>query len=242
MELILDFGNTNKKLALFSCGKLMKLEQYPEIGPMIIRDFFRRHPGIEATILSSVIHHPDSINRFLGSKTRFIELTHKTPVPLKNLYRTPDTLGKDRLAAAVSGNSRFPGNPVLVVNCGTCITYDVVDNTGSYHGGAISPGIHMRLEALHTFTGKLPLVKLIQRSTLTGKTTAESILAGTLTAAVSEVDGMIARYREEYPGLKVILSGGEAKYFAKRLKSSIFALPNIVIHGLHQILLFNVDR
>jgi type III pantothenate kinase len=242
MDLVIDLGNTNQKLAVFEQGKLVDLQQFPLLTQKTVREFTRPHPGIGHCILSSVVAHRASLSRFLSARYRFIELGDTTPVPLVNRYRTTGTLGRDRLAAAVAGRNQFPGNNVLVINTGTCITYDFVNANNEYLGGAISPGITMRFRALHTFTGKLPLVPFRDRDILTGTDTPDSILSGVLTGALAEVEGITERYRGKYPDLKVILSGGDQKYFDKRLKISIFALPNIVIHGLQQILDFNVSK
>ncbi len=134
----------------------------------------------------------------------------------------------------------FPAQDVLVITAGTCITCDFVNSREAYLGGAISPGIAMRLQALYTFTGKLPLVSFRATGVLTGRDTEESILSGVLTGATAEIEGIITRYQEKYPGIRIILSGGDQKYFDKRLNISSFAVPNIVIHGLYQILDFNV--
>jgi type III pantothenate kinase len=240
MDLVLDFGNTNKKLAVFKNGRLKSLEQYPTISLTIVKDFVLRHPGTESCIFSSVIRHPASVVRYLNKHFLLIELTEKTPLPINNLYRSKATLGNDRLAAAAGGASMFPGEDVLVITAGTCITYDFVNSRKEYLGGAISPGITMRLQALHTFTGKLPLISLKAGELLTGRDTEESILSGVLTGATAEIEGVMERYMAKYPGIRIILSGGDQKYFDKRLKISIFAVPNIVIHGLYQILDFNV--
>ena len=241
MDLIIDLGNTNKKLAIFYQGQPVEMQQYPLLTMKTIRDFIQRNPEIKNGILSSVIPHRESLARYLSSVCNFIELDENTPVPLKNRYKTPRTLGKDRLAAAVAGSAQFPGSNVLVINTGTCITYDFVNENNEYIGGAISPGILMRFHALHTFTGKLPLVSFHDQEILTGTDTRESILSGVLTGAVAEIEGITVRYQQKYPDLKVLLSGGDQKYFDKRLKISIFARPNIVLHGLQQILAFNVN-
>ena len=242
MDLVIDLGNTNKKFALFNGGEIVELEQFPLLTLKNIRDFIHQNAGIENCILSSVIPHRSSLNRFLSEKLKFIELDEKTPVPVINKYRTPKTLGKDRLAAAVAGSNLFPGNDVLVINTGTCITYDFVNKNKEYLGGSISPGILMRFHALHTFTGKLPLISFHDQEILTGRDTRESILSGVLTGTIAEIEGITARYVQEYPDLKVLLSGGDQKYFDKRLKISIYAQPNIVLHGLQQILSFNVNH
>jgi type III pantothenate kinase len=242
MGLVIDLGNTNKKLAIFKNDKLLLTEQYPEITVPILRDFVKRNPGIGSCILSSVVPHRKEINRFLESNFWFLELDAATKLPFSNHYLTKKTLGNDRIAAVCGGLNQFPGKDLLVVNAGTCITYDILTAEKEYLGGAITPGLNMRLRALHTFTGKLPLVTLDKVPGPVGRNTRQSILSGVVHGAVSEVEGMISRYRQEFPDLRIVLSGGDYKYFDKRLKISIFALPNIVLHGLYQILLFNVTE
>ncbi|MCX6280520.1 MAG: type III pantothenate kinase [Bacteroidetes bacterium] len=239
MYLIIDLGNTNKKLALFSNGRLKKMKLLPVISLQAVKSFVKENPGITHCILSSVIHYPPSIKKFLEKNFMLVEPDKATPLPLQNLYKTPDSLGKDRLAAAVAGHFRFPKDPVLIITAGTCITYDFVNDRGEYLGGGISPGIQMRFLALNTFTGKLPLISGKNRANLTGTTTKESILSGVINGALAEVDGIIARYLHENKMLKVILSGGDLKYFDKRLKIKTFAVPNIVIEGLYLILELN---
>ena len=242
MDLIIDLGNTNKKLALFQNGKLAEFHLLPELTIKLIREFIKQHPGIENCILSSVISHPASFSRFLREHFNFIELNENTPVPVKNLYKQPETLGNDRLAAAIAGASIFPGRDVLVINMGSCITYEFITNRNEYLGGAISPGMQMRFTALHTFTGKLPLVTHKETEELIGSNTENSVLSGVLNGIVREIEGTAVQYRKKYRGLKAILSGGDLIYFDKRLKISIFAVPNVVLLGLYQILAFNVKK
>jgi type III pantothenate kinase len=240
--LVIDLGNTNKKLAIFDGKKLLTMAQFPSVSVALLREFTAIHREIDYGILSSVAPYPDAIRRFLSKNFRLYELDEHTPLPIINRYQTKATLGKDRLAAVVAGAKRFPGKNVLVINAGTCITYDFVNDRNEYLGGAISPGLVMRFNALHTFTGKLPLVSFRNAMILTGKNTEDSILAGVLTGAIAEIEGIANRYRQKYQDLQIILSGGDYKYFDNRLKISIFALPNIVIHGLQQILEFNVNK
>jgi len=242
MYLVIDLGNTNKKIAVFSNGLLHDFTIQSEIRLSTVKSFSELHSGITHCILSSVISYPPSIKKFLQEKFFFIELDEHTPLPLKNLYRSPSTLGKDRLAAAVAGHLRFRKNPVLIVNAGTCITYDFVTADGEYLGGSISPGLGMRFQALHTFTGKLPLISGKPFANLTGATTRESILSGVINGAMAEVEGIIDQYHQNYTNLYVIISGGDLKYFDKRLKSQTFAIPNIVIEGLYQILELNARK
>lgn len=240
MQLILDLGNTNQKVALFENDQLIEIRQFTKLSVSALKKMIAGHSGISHCILSSVISHSDELTDYISSHCKLLILDEFTPIPVKNNYKTPETLGKDRLAAAVGGHEIFPGQNVLVINAGTCITYDFVDKSGTYHGGAISPGMHMRLNALHTFTGKLPLVGYQPTSFLIGQTTEESILSGVIYGMTAEIEGIAENYRATYTDLNVILSGGDLNNFDKRLKISTFAVPNIVILGLQKILSFNV--
>ena len=242
MELILDFGNTLKKLALFDAGKLLTVENHAVVNLEIIKKFIGDHPGITSGILSSVIEHPARIPDFLHQNFQFITLDEHTPVPIQNRYDTKDTLGKDRLASAVAGAAQFPGENILVISAGTALTFDFVNDKAEYLGGSIAPGMQMRFNALHTFTDKLPLLTYQEPAGVVGTNTRMSILSGVINGIVAEIEGICHQYQDNYPGLKIILSGGDLNYFVKPLKISIFALPNIVIHGLQQILLFNVNK
>ncbi|MEI7500614.1 MAG: type III pantothenate kinase [Bacteroidota bacterium] len=242
MDLIVDLGNTNKKLAIFNDGRLIDIQLFSVLSMKILHDFTRHYPGIQNCIFSSVTSYRASITKFLSGNFHFFDFDENTLLPIINRYKSKKTLGKDRLAAAVAGANHFPGKNVLVINAGTCITYDFVSDRNEYFGGAISPGILMRFHALHTFSGRLPLVSFRNTMILTGKDTEESILSGVLTGSIAEIEGIANKYRQKYPDIEIILSGGDYKYFDKRLKISIFALPNIVIHGLHQILAFNVNK
>jgi type III pantothenate kinase len=239
MELVIDLGNTNQKIALFDAGKLLWIYTSKHIGLSYVRNIVQQNAGIGSCILSSVVKIPAGLQSFLEKKFRFILLDESTPLPILNHYRSPETLGRDRLAAAVAGSKRFPGKAVLIINAGTAITYDVVTAKGEYLGGSISPGMNLRFRALHTFTKQLPLLTYSEINFITGNDTNESVLSGVINGMSSEMKGMIACYRKEYPGIKVILSGGDLNYFVNRLKISIFANPNIVIYGLQQILSFN---
>ncbi len=242
MDLVLDLGNTNQKLALFQNDSLIELQQFPKIGIKQIRGIMGQNKETTHCILSSVVDYKESLLNYLSANFHFLILDEDTPLPVINRYRSKSTLGKDRLAAAVAGQHYFPGCNVLVVNAGTCITYDFVTTTGEYLGGAISPGIRMRFKALHTFTGKLPLIDFTGEDNLIGIDTAGSIHSGVFNGVIAEIEGVTEKYTMKYPDLKTVISGGDLNYFDKRLKISTFAVPNIVIHGLQQILAFNVFK
>lgn len=177
-------------------------------------------------------------------KASFIELNNKTPLPINLAYDTPKTLGSDRIALSVGASILFPNKNCLIIGTGTCITLDFLAKTGEYLGGAISPGLTMRLQSLNIFTDKLPLVKLKKNKKefpLIGKTTEESIESGVLNGTFAEIEGTIAKYKENYKDLTVILTGGDLKLFEKNLKSNIFVFSNLQAIGLNRILNYNAE-
>lgn len=168
-----------------------------------------------------------------------------TATPLRNAYATPLTLGADRLAAAVGAAGLRPGQPTLIVDAGTALKCDLVTADGTYHGGSIGPGLGMRLRALHAFTGRLPLLALPPADAtipLTGDSTTGSVLSGVVNGAVAEITGFIAQYQQHYPGLGVLLTGGDAAFLAARLPARIFVVPELVLLGLNRILAYHVDE
>ncbi|MBN2638417.1 MAG: type III pantothenate kinase [Bacteroidales bacterium] len=241
-KLIVDIGNTRTKLAVFQNNTLSDLQVYD--GPVSgnVLEIVKKHPTIQSSILSSVRNYPENINQILTSLGFFIKLDQNTKLPFENKYGTPSTLGKDRIAIAAEACNHFPGENVLAIDAGTTVTYDFINSKGEYLGGSISPGIHMRLNALHTFTDQLPLIELKDtQAELTGNSTEHSIISGVLNGMRAEIDGIINQYREQYHSLKIIFGGGDYKYFDKRLKNNIFATPNIVLKGLKVILDFNEE-
>jgi len=243
MQLIIDIGNSYAKIAVFDGAEIIEMKVAEDIGGSQVEDILSSHPKIKSAILSDVRGQSQDISKLLAQRVFFIELTQLTPVPFTNLYKTPETMGKDRIAGATAAVKMFPGQNVLVIDAGTCITYDLINNKGEYLGGAISPGIKMRYKALHDFTGKLPLVNATGENIpeLIGNSTNNSIYSGVQRAVLLEVGAMINEYQSAFQGLKIILSGGDYFYFDKNLKSNIFAAPNIVLTGLKEILDFNED-
>lgn len=241
MKLIIDLGNTAQKYYFFDGKSLTDMIILPGApdGDTLQR-IVGRNRKISAAILSSVICTDQKFIDALESHCPLVIFDHNTPIPVLNQYETPATLGSDRLAAAVGGYTMFPMDVVLVIEAGTCIKYELV-NQGVYLGGIISPGIAMQARAMHTFTGKLPLVHPdpAMEIPLTGVTTQGTLLSGIVNATRASMEGIIGRYRNEYGEITIILSGGDLNYFDKRLKYSNFARPNIVAVGLNEILDFN---
>lgn len=240
MNLVLDFGNTRIKAALFKGEDLLEVKMFQSADELLSDHIFLKN--FSRTIICSVTsEHESFLSRFSFNEP--LLFAHDTPVPLKNRYQSAATLGSDRLAAAVGGFSLYPKQNVLSVDAGTCIKYNFVNASGEYLGGAISPGIPMRLKALHQYTNRLPLITAdFNYEKLTGQNTTESILSGCLLAATAEVDAMIDRYRIDYPDIKVIVTGGDGPYLCKQLKNRIFAHPDLVLKGLNTILNFNIEK
>ena len=187
-------------------------------------------------------HIIDELVEYLGSNLRnFVFLDETVSLPIKVQYKTPKTLGKDRLAAAVGANYLQPEKDLLVIDAGTAITYELIDASGSYLGGNISPGMTTRFRALNLFTEKLPLVVEQEYIPLVGTDTETAIQAGVVNGIVCEMDGYIEMLRLKYPNLLVFLTGGHSFYFERRLKNSIFADINLVLTGLNRILEYNVE-
>jgi type III pantothenate kinase len=241
-RLIIDIGNSLVKLAVFNNDQTIMTGEIREPDTGYIQKLIAYYPEIKSSILSAVKNYPIEIDKLLRGNFFHIRLDSQTPLPFTNQYTTPETLGKDRIAAAAAAVKLFPNKNVLVIDAGTSITYEMVTEKGVYLGGGISPGIQMRFKALNTFTGKLPLITTIDDAELIGDNTQNSIRSGVLNGVVAEVEGIISHYSKRFKDLRIIISGGDYNYFDKKLKNSIFATPNIVMQGLMEILKFNEDQ
>lgn len=242
MNIVIDKGNTLTKVALYEERRMIWFEAFPQLEIKHINwlvNEYQLHHSRNHTIISSVTTDDRLLTDKLLEVGTVTRVEPSTPIPLKVNYKTPTTLGTDRLAAAVGAADRYPGKNILVFQVGSCLTHEWIVGGSEYEGGGISPGLTMRFKALHTFTERLPLLSYREAPSLAGKTTEESILAGVINGMASEIDGTIDRYKEKYTELTVVLTGGDTNYFDKRLKNSIFALPNLVLEGLNIILRFN---
>ncbi len=239
MKLIVDVGNTLTKLALFGqegCVSQLSAAAGEECA---ISEWLKNHTGIDHCFMAAVREVPRELLEALPANISVEQLSHKTRLPFTISYKTPETLGMDRVAAVAAAWGRFPGQNVLVIDIGTCITYDILTNHGDYPGGIISPGIMLRFKAMNQFTGKLPLAGTIENAPLTGATTIASLQSGVMNGMAAEINGIIQMYSRIYEDLKVLVGGGDNKYFDKQLNYSIFAASNLVIEGLKVISDFN---
>jgi type III pantothenate kinase len=242
MNLCIDQGNTSTKVAVFDQDILVEFAEFGELGENEISKLLKKYP-INASILSSVRQINAQLIDYLNSVSAvFIELSHKTEIPIVNAYKTPDTLGKDRLAAVVGAAFLKQGNDILVIDAGTAITYDFIDSYGVYHGGNIAPGLNMRLKAMHNFTQKLPLIEPTIDTPMLGNDTQSALSSGALNGIVFEIEGYINHLKIKYPQLLVLLTGGSTFYFISKLKNAIFAERNLVLIGLNRILQYNVQK
>ena len=242
MNLVIDIGNTLAKVGVFKDGELQYREAREKWEIDELMALGTNH-NVQNVILSTVAGAlAGPLREALDNRFVFMELNAATPLPIANRYRTPETLGKDRLAAVVGAFVLFPRQACLVVDAGTCITYDVLNPEGEYLGGNISPGIGMRLRAMHQFTARLPLVQPGPVEEWVGNSTETALRNGAQVGALLEAEGFLQYCRSRFRGLKAIFTGGDADFFAKRLKSEIFVNHNLVLIGLDQILNYNVKR
>lgn len=241
VNLCIDWGNTNIKAAIFEDNKMTQSFLLDAQQPIEhLAKLIDSHKPARA-IMSSVTEHSGEMDKYLAGKfPGYVKLTGFTHVPINNAYSTPETLGPDRLAMVVGAHSEYPDKNTLVICLGTCVTYNMMLKSRTFRGGAISPGMHMRLQAMHEFTSKLPLIDIDGDIMLMGYDTETSIRSGAIYGVACEIDGMIAAYEKAYTDFNVILTGGDAPFFVDKFKSKIFADPDILLKGLNVILNYNV--
>lgn len=241
MYLTIDAGNTRTKVSVFNHdGTIIESLITPENQIEPILEVIRRH-GIKHVIISTTGQRDWDINT-LGIDGKNIELSHDTRLPIQIVYSTPATLGRDRIAAACGAHALFPGQNCLVIDAGTCVTMDVVLGTGVYLGGNIAPGLRMRLNAMHDYTAKLPLVEPGWPELVFGDSTLHALQNGAALGIVMEIEGILHRAKDAFAEVSIVMTGGDAVFLAERLESQIFVTPELVTQGLFQILAFNVKN
>ncbi len=236
MQLIIDVGNTKVKLAIFLDATLQEkrevvLEQFSESVATIVQQF-----PIKKAIISSVGRLTEQQCRSVQNRFPTVLLDQNTPVPFINEYDTPETLGVDRIGLVSAFAKAYPKKNGLIIDAGTCITYDFITAAGIYKGGAISPGIRLRYKSLNALTANLPLLETVSPQSYIGASTESAIHSGVVNGVVQEIDGVISQYIEDYDNVHVILTGGDIQILSERLKNSIFAHSNFLLEGLNYIL------
>ena len=240
MNLCIDIGSTNIKTGLFQRKKLIEHRRFKK-GLYKEIDKLQDEFDIDAVILCSVRKKNKRLSNRLSKFSKFVELTHTTALPVKNNYGTPETLGKDRLASAVGAYMRKPKKYHLMINTGTCITMDIITDKGVYMGGNISPGMNLRIKAMHDYTANLPIVEPINPNVDFGYNTVTALQNGAVMGTILEVEAFISRMKAKYPLININLTGGYAQFLAKYLESKIFVRPYLVLEGLNEILLHNAE-
>jgi type III pantothenate kinase len=236
-NLVIDIGNSRIKSAIFKKNELIQEQVFYDLEEGI--KFWAEHDFVHC-LVSSVRFSNEELLHILPFKFRF--LTSKTSLPISNHYGNPGSLGVDRLAAAVGGWKLAGKGPVLIIDLGTCLTIEFVNQQNVYIGGSISPGLSMRAKAMNTFTAQLPLIELEKKPEFkTGSTTISCMQVGIWQGMEYEITGQIQSYQKEFPEINVFVCGGDAQSFVSLAKGHIFVVPNLVLHGLNCILNHNVE-
>jgi len=240
VNLVIDIGNSFTKYAIFDNRQLVYFDTSESaIFVTQIKQLFEAYPKIQRAIISAVGPLQNKEKEIMALFCKVHVLSHASKVPFKNSYASPSTLGMDRIALATSAFYQYPRKNVLVIDMGTCVTYDFVNDAGEYRGGAISPGLNMRYRAMHLQTDKLPLLQPEELLDFVGNSTASSMHSGVINGLTLELDGVISQYHARFQDLTVILTGGDSQFFVKRLKNSIFANSKFLVEGLNYLLEYN---
>ncbi len=239
MDIAIDIGNSYTKIGVFVSNTLQEVLTVAVLTPQTAKELVQRFKP-QKIIFSSVAADAGKVASYFAGTTCVL-FTQSTSVPIKNAYASPQTLGLDRLAAAIGATAQHAGSS-MVIDAGSCLTMDFVQNGDTFIGGVISPGLHMRFNSLHTFTQKLPLLQPDGAFAATlGNTTTTAMIAGVQLGFIEEIKGTIARYEQQYGQFKIIVCGGDSSFLEGYLKNSIFAKriiysPHLVLMGLYAVL------
>lgn len=242
MNLIIDIGNTLAKLVAFDGDTPIEELKTSNNKMEGFAPFIKKYK-FQKGILASVIDLSEEVRECLATAYfPILEFNYLTPVPITNRYRTPQTLGADRIAAVIGAYTQNPGRNILIIDAGTCITYEFIDNQGIYWGGNITSGLQMRLKAMHTFTARLPLIESTGDTPELGYDTETAMRSGVIRGMTFEIEGYIRYFRKRYPDLLIFLTGGDEFDFDSSIKNIIFADKYIVPRGLNRILEYNNEK
>ena len=252
MLLTVDVGNTRIKAAVFEDSILLEQFAFPILEfKNTIKNILKKYNNCTDLIVASVgnLNNGDFLAFETNVKVHFV--SNEFPFPFHNLYQTPKTLGIDRMVLASGAVLKYPNQNRLIIDAGTCITYDFIDENDNYLGGAISPGMQLRYKSLNNFTANLPLldiddfnnqIDLEINPNLIGNSTQNSIHSGVINGLVFEIDGFIDQYQQQYSNFIIILTGGDAEFLAKRLKNTIFANSNFLLESLSQTFQYQIKN
>lgn len=243
MILTIDVGNTRIKGAVIENDTVLEVFIFKISGLQNgIENCLKKFDSITHLVVASVGNLDKNDFLSFQNRLKIVFISHQDRFPFVNTYETPLTLGIDRMVLSAGSVLAFPAQNRLVIDAGTCITYDFVDENDHYLGGAISPGLRLRYEALHQYTAKLPLLSLEDPGNFIGKSTNNSIHSGVVNGVIGEIDGFINRYSSDYPKFTIILTGGDAEFLAKRLKNTIFANSNFLLESLNRLFQYSIEN
>ena len=240
-SLVIDQGNTRLKTAVFSGNELIEFRYTTESGQSLVQDLIKEFDP-ESAIYSASGKIDPEIQNVLLDVPKYFELSTDLELPVNTQYDTPETLGDDRIANVCGAIAQYPNENCLVVDIGTCITYDFIDSEKNYLGGAISPGPFLRTKSMNDYTARLPIVETEAINHLIGKTTSDSLTSGVMNGILFEIEGYCERLISHYSALTIIFTGGYANIFVNDVKYSIFADPNLTLKGLNEILMLNAGQ
>ena len=236
MNIVIDQGNTSTKAAVFDERKMLSSFIFKPLTASKLLRLLNEFSPSKGILCSVTAIKPEIVSILEKRLIHFVVLDESLPLPIQSVYRTPETLGKDRIAAVVGAWTQYPGKSILVIDAGSAITYDFIDASGIYKGGNISPGMTMRFKALNAYTDRLPLLNECGELLDLGTDTETAIRSGVISGIIKEIDAYIGDFKRKYPDLLVFLTGGHSFYFETKLKNSIFADGNLVLLGLNEIL------
>lgn len=243
MILVIDVGNTRIKGAVFEGAILLEIFVFTKIElQKNIEIILKKFEKVSDLVVSSVGDVEKLSFLAFENMLNVHFISNTDPFPFQNKYATPQTLGIDRMVLAAGATLQFPNQNRLVIDAGTCVTYDFIDQDNNYLGGAITPGLRLRYESLHNYTAKLPLLALENPKNLIGNSTSDSIHSGVVNGLVYEIDGFINEYRARYLNFIIILTGGDTDFLAKRLKNTIFANSNFLLESLNQTFQYKIKN
>ena len=243
MLLAIDVGNTRIKGAVYERNTLINQFVFSSVEVKNnIENILEKNPKITDLIVSSVGNENSIVFNSFSERISIHFVSHQDIFPFQNKYATPTTLGIDRMVLATGATLLFPKKNKLVIDAGTCVTYDFIDDENRYWGGAISPGLRLRYESLHQFTSKLPLLTLEEPLNFIGNSTNQSIHSGVVNGLIHEIDGFIEQYKNKNENFTIILTGGDAEFLAKRLKNTIFANSNFLLESLNQFFQYKINN
>ncbi|MDR1726241.1 MAG: type III pantothenate kinase [Bacteroidales bacterium] len=237
MNLVIDRGNTQDKVAVFQNNRIVFCSNYNNLSVEILKTIKHSYSQIINAIYSSVGNNNNKKEIISFLKLNYKVFDRKNlQTSIKMLYQTTKTLGEDRLAAIIGAENLYPQTDLLVIDCGSCITFDFINKTKEYFGGSISCGLKMKFAALHNFTANLPLLDVIKSAELIGNSTQNSILSGVINGTIAEIEGIIKRYKQNFPQLNVILTGGDAEFLSNNINVKHKIEKNLVLYGLNNII------